>query len=101
MQTSVNPFIRFFDSNRMSPQTKRLLLHTAFWVAWTSRTFYDVVSLYNLQGAIVFSLVYLMSQMPLVYTHLYVLVPQLLHKRRYVAYGVAVVALLFAYSFFN
>lgn len=101
MQQSPNPFIRFLDTNRMSEATKRVLMHAAFWIAWTSRTFYDIVSLYNLQGAFVFSAAYLISQMPLVYVHLYVLVPRLLHTRRYVLYGLATTALLFGYSAFN
>ena len=98
---SPNPFVRFFDTNRMSDTTKRVLMHAAFWVAWTSRTFYDIVSLYNLQGAFVFSTAYLLSQMPLVYIHLYFLVPKLLHNRRYVLYAIGTVALLFGYSAFN
>ena len=101
MQPSLNPFIRFFDSNRLSPATKRLLMHASFWVAWTSRTFYDIVSLYDLKGAFVFSGAYLLSQMPLVYLHLYVLVPRFLHRRKYVLYGISTVALLFGYSFYN
>ena len=96
-----NPFVRFLDTNRMSETTKRVLMHAAFWVAWSSRTFYDIVSLYNLQGAFVFTGAYLISQLPLVYIHLYLLVPKFLHQRRYVLYGVSTLALLYGYSAFN
>jgi two-component system, LytTR family, sensor kinase len=43
----------------------------------------------------------LLSQMPLVYIHLYLLVPALLHKRRYILYGLSTIVLLFGYSAFN
>ncbi|HZG01380.1 MAG TPA: histidine kinase, partial [Chitinophagales bacterium] len=99
--TGPNPFVRFLDTNRMSEPVKRVLMHAAFWFAWLSRTFYDIASLYNTQGAFVFTGAYLLSQLPLVYIHLYLLVPKLLHQRRYVLYALSTVALLYGYSAFN
>lgn len=83
------------------PVLKRVLLHALFWTAWMSRTFYDIVSLYSLQGAFAFSFSYIIAQMPFVYIHLYILVPRLLNKRKYFLYVPATIALLFMYSYLS
>jgi len=83
------------------PILKRVLLHALFWTAWMSRTFYDIVSLYSWQGAFIFSFSYIITQMPFVYVHLYVLVPKLLNRKKYLLYIPCTVALLFAYSYLS
>jgi two-component system, LytTR family, sensor kinase len=83
------------------PILKRILLHALFWTAWMSRTFYDIVSLYSWQGAFIFSFSYIMTQMPFVYVHLYVLVPKLLNRKKYLLYIPCTIALLFAYSYLS
>jgi hypothetical protein len=80
---------------------RRVLLHVVFWIAWLSRTYYDLVSLFGMQGSLIFLSVYASAQIPMVYFHLYVLAPQLLHKRRYVLYAISTVSLLFVYSYVN
>ena len=84
-----------------NPVLKRILLHALFWAAWMSRTFYDIVSLYSWQGAFAFSFSYIIAQMPFVYLHLYVLVPKLLNRKKYLLYIPATVALLFIYSYLS
>lgn len=66
-----------------------------------SRTFYDIVSLYSWQGAFAFSFCYIVAQMPFVYLHLYVLVPKLLNKKKYLLYIPCTIALLFSYSYLS
>jgi two-component system LytT family sensor kinase len=83
------------------PILKRVLLHALFWTAWMSRTFYDIVSLYSWQGAFVFSFSYILAQMPFVYLHLYVLVPKLLNRKKYLLYIPCTIALLFIYSYLS
>lgn len=81
---------------------KRVLMHVGFWILWLSRTFYDVISLYGFGvGEFLFMAVYAATQIPMMYFHLYVLVPGLLNRKRYVLYGIATVSLVFAYSFTN
>lgn len=80
---------------------KRIFLHAMFWTAWMSRTFYDIVSLYSWEGAFAFSFSYIIAQMPFVYIHLYVLVPKLLNKRKYLLYIPSTIALLFIYSYLS
>jgi sensor histidine kinase YesM len=84
------------------PRVKRVLMHIGFWIFWLFRTFYDIVSLYGLGiGELLFMLVYASTQIPMMYFHLYVLVPKLLRKKRYVIYAASTIALVFAYSFVN
>lgn len=86
----------------MNPPVKRVLMHVGFWILWLSRTFYDIISLYGLGlGECLFMLVYASTQVPMMYLHLYVLVPQLLNRRRYILYALCTVALVFAYSIVN
>ncbi|MBX7140720.1 MAG: histidine kinase [Chitinophagales bacterium] len=90
------------ELQKLSPQSKRVLMHIGFWVFWLSRTFYDLVSLYGLgPGEILFMVVYTATQVPMMYFHLYVLVPRLFNRKRYVLYGLSAIALVFAYSFCN
>jgi len=86
----------------MDPPVKRVLMHVGFWILWLSRTFYDIISLYGIGiGECLFMIVYASTQIPMMYFHLYVLVPKLLNRRYYVLYGVSTVALVFAYSWVN
>src|SRR5580765_7770489 len=80
---------------------RRVLLHILFWIGWLSRTYYDLVSLYGWRGSLIFLAVYACAQVPMVYFHLYVLVPDLLHRRRYSLYAITTIALVFAYSAIN
>jgi hypothetical protein len=84
------------------PRVKRVLMHVGFWIFWLFRTFYDIVSLYGLgPGELLFMLVYTATQVPMMYFHLYFLVPRLLNNRRYVLYAACTIALVFAYSYVN
>jgi sensor histidine kinase YesM len=93
---------KFSAMHHVSLQGWRVLMHVGFWILWLSRTFYDLVSLYGLgAGEIMFMVVYAATQIPMMYFHLYVLVPKLLNRRRVILYAMATVALVFAYSFCN
>lgn len=90
--------IRYLNSH---PILKRILIHAAFWLAWMSRTFYDIITLYSFKGAMTFSCTYIATQLPFVYLHLYVLVPFLLNRKKYISYVPLTILSLFAYSYFN
>lgn len=86
----------------MQPEVLRVLMHVGFWLFWLFRTFYDIVSLYGWgPGELLFMMVYAATQIPMMYLHLYFLVPQLLNRKRYLVYAVCTVALVFAYSYVN
>ncbi|MFI5134502.1 MAG: sensor histidine kinase [Chitinophagales bacterium] len=100
--TDVAYQIKLWSENNMTPRTRRVLMHVGFWILWLSRTFYDVISLYGFGlGEFLFMVVYASTQIPMMYFHLYVLVPKLLNRKKYVSYGICAVALVFAYSFTN
>jgi sensor histidine kinase YesM len=79
----------------------RVAAHSLFWIVWLSRTFYDLVTLYGFGGSIFFLLIYAACQVPMVYAHLYLLVPRLLYQRRYILYMAGTAVLLVAYSAVN
>ncbi|MBA2422829.1 MAG: sensor histidine kinase [Chitinophagales bacterium] len=80
----------------------RLLMHIGFWLFWLFRTFYDIVSLYGFgYGELLFMLVYAATQIPMMYFHLYILVPRLLNSRHYLLYAIATIGLIFTYSVVN
>jgi LytS/YehU family sensor histidine kinase len=86
----------------MNAGSRRVLMHVGFWVLWLSRTIYDIVSLYGFgAGEILFLVVYAATQIPMMYFHLYVLVPKLFKAGSYWLYALCTVALLAAYSFVN
>ncbi len=80
---------------------RRMFMHSAFWVAWLSRTLYDIVRIFGVQSAFLFSFTYVFTQMPFVYLHLYYLVPTFLNQKKYKTYLCLTIASLFTYSFFN
>jgi sensor histidine kinase YesM len=80
----------------------RLLMHVGFWIFWLFRTFYDIVSLYGWgPGELLFMLVYTATQVPMMYFHLYFLVPRLLNRKRYVFYAISTIVLVISYSYVN
>lgn len=86
---------------KVNPVLQRILLHVAFWIMWSSRTFYDIVSLWGWSGASIFSGSYIATQIPLVYFHLYFLIPRFFNRKDFVIYGLCTITLLFAYSYVN
>ena len=80
---------------------RNLFLHSLFWFVWLSRSFYDIYTPWGVQGAILYVGVVLITQMPLVYFHLYFLVPRLLIKRRYIPYFIITALCVVTYSYAN
>lgn len=76
-------------------------MHSAFWMAWLSRTLYDIIRIFGMQSAFLFSFTYIFTQMPFVYLHLYYLVPRFLNQKKYKTYLIFTSISLFVYSFFN
>lgn len=102
MDQQVPTFPQRINSWLQNPAIRRVLMHVGFWLFWLFRTFYDIASLYGLgSGELLFMVVYASTQIPMMYFHLYFLVPQLLNRRKYVLYAICTVALVMAYSYVN
>jgi hypothetical protein len=92
--------VEYFNLKITSNQ-RRLVLHSLFWVAWLSRTLYDIIRIFGIESAFLFSFTYIFTQMPFVYLHLYVLVPKYLNTKKYAQYLILTISSLFVYSYFN
>lgn len=89
-------------NRRLPNQTLRsVLLHTLFWFVWLSRTMYDIKDLWGWNWSLMYIGVIFICQAPLVYLHLYVLVPKLLNRRHYIAHFISIGSLIYLYSFCN
>jgi len=82
-------------------KTRRIVFHILFWLIWLSRSFYDTENAWGFKSSMYFVAVVFVTQAPLVYIHLYFLVPRLLNRRKYVLHLLATGALIAAYSFAN
>ena len=85
----------------LNNKQRQFLLHLFFWIIWLSRTLYDILRIFGTQSAFLFSFIYIFTQMPFVYLHLYYLVPKYLNNKKYQSYILLTVASLFIYSYFN
>ena len=92
--------VEYFNLKITSNQ-RRLVLHSLFWVAWLSRTLYDIIRIFGIESAFLFSFTYIFTQMPFVYLHLYILVPKYLNTKKYAQYLILTISSLFVYSYFN
>ncbi len=80
---------------------KSVILHICFWVVWLFRSFYDVYGPWGFKNAALYITVVAITQIPLVYFHLYVLVPRLLNNKKYIPYFLITASLVMLYSFCN
>jgi two-component system, LytTR family, sensor kinase len=84
-----------------NPKVRSLLLHTLFWVVWLSRNLYDVVGIWSWPWALFYALTIFISQAPLVYLHLYLIVPKFLNRQRFALYLLITGVLVCASSWIN
>lgn len=91
------------DINRKIPngRYRSILLHLAFWFVWLSRNMYDIITPWGWKFGLLYIGVIFITQAPLVYVHLYVLVPRLLMKRRYTIYAIITISAVYLYSVCN
>lgn len=67
-------------------RVQSIILHVLFWSVWLTRSFYDAYSVWGITWGLAYAGLVFVCQLPLVYTHLYVLVPRLLNKKQYITY---------------
>ncbi len=62
---------------------------------------FDIINLFGLKYSLLFIAVTFLTQAPLVYTHLYVYVPKLLNKKKYLLYFLLTAGSIYLYSYLN
>lgn len=97
----IDKLILRFNNAVANPRTKSIILHSLFWFVWLLRSFYDVYDAWGLSSAFLYLSVLIITQVPLVYFHLYVLVPLLLNRKKYIVYCLITTSLVLLYSFCN
>ncbi len=97
----IENLIQQFERKVPNARMKSIILHAFFWTVWLFRSFYDVYGPWGFKNAALYILVVCVTQMPMVYFHLYVLVPSLLNKKKYIPYFLITVSLVMLYSYCN
>jgi sensor histidine kinase YesM len=90
-----------FNEHVPNKRMKSIILHSLFWSVWLFRSFYDVYVPWGISGGILLISVVLITQLPLVYFHLYFLVPRLFNKRFFIFYLPSAAASVILYSYCN
>ena len=97
----IEKIFSLFRQQIRNQRTRTIILHTLFWLVWLFRSFYDIYTPFGLIGALLFIGAVFITQAPLVYFHLYFLVPRLILKKRYILYIVITASCVFIYSYCN
>ncbi len=97
----IEKILDLYNSRISNPRIKSIILHSLFWFVWLSRNLYDIVIPWGWLWSLIFVGIVFISQAPMVYLHLYVLVPKLLNKRHFVSYILLTALLIFSYSHWN
>jgi two-component system, LytTR family, sensor kinase len=97
----IEKLLTWFNERVPDKRTKSIILHSLFWFVWLFRSFYDVFGPWGFKGGLLYIGVVLITQMPLVYFHLYFLVPKLLNRRFFVFYLISAAACVTVYSYTN
>lgn len=97
----IDKFIYLLNGRITGRLTRNVILHGLFWVFWLLRSFYDLYAPWGVSGALLYVGIVFITQAPLVYFHLYFLVPRLLNKKRYIPYLLITVVCVLTYSTCN
>jgi sensor histidine kinase YesM len=97
----IEKLLIWFDENIPNKRTKSFVLHSLFWCVWLLRSFYDTFTPWGLTGSTAYIAVVLITQVPLVYFHLYFLVPRFFNKKNFLIYIVCTAAAVTLYSYCN
>jgi len=95
----IEKLIETFNRRVPGTRTRSILMHTLFWMVWLSRTLFDIQELWGWNWSLIYIVIVFCCQAPLVYLHLYVLVPKLLNKKQYIIYLLATILGIVVYSF--
>ena len=101
LKAMIENLILKFDRGIENKRLKSIILHLMFWIVWLFRSMYDVYGTWGWKNAFLYIVVVAVTQIPMVYLHLYVLVPSLLNKKKYITYIFVTVPLVLLYSLCN
>ncbi len=76
-----------------NPRLRSILLHALFWSVWLARNVFDVIEVWGRDWALLFTGTIFITQAPLVYLHLYWIVPRFLNRSKLLIY-IALTAIL-------
>ncbi len=82
-------------------KVQSIIMHVLFWLVWLTRSFYDTYTVWGINWGLIYTGIVFVSQLPLVYTHLYILVPRLLNKKQYITYFLTTAIGIVLYSRLN
>ncbi len=82
-------------------KVQSVILHSLFWAVWLTRSFYDTYSLWGVEWGLAYVVIVFISQVPLVYIHLYYFVPKFLNRKKYAIYVLLTILSVYGYSLFN
>ena len=85
----------------ISNQQKSALLHILFWVAWIVIQYSILSSFIPEAPALRITITRISFQIVIFYLHVYVLIPQLFIRKRYVYYAISIAALIFMIGLFR
>ncbi len=97
----IDRLLEHYNHRLPYPLLRSILLHTLFWFVWLSRTMYDIKDLWGWNWSILYIGIIFICQAPIVYIHLYILVPKLLNKKHYLVHFISIGTLIYLYSFCN
>ena len=97
----IEKFLERYNQRILNPRINSVILHAMFWIVWLSRNLYDIITPWGWKWGLIYTAIVFISQAPMVYLHLYVLVPKLLNKRKYFVYFFITGLLIFCYSHWN
>ena len=97
----IEKVLTLFNKRVPGIRNRNIVLHSLFWFVWLLRSFYDIYAPWGIHGALIYVGVVFMTQLPLVYFHLYFLVPKLLIRKRYALYILITAGSVIAYSYIN
>ena len=97
----IEKLLALFTERIPGKRTRNIVLHSLFWFVWLLRSFYDIYTPWGINGALIYVAVIFTTQLPLVYFHLYFLVPQFLVRKRYILYILITAGCVIAYSYCN
>ncbi len=97
----IEQLIEDFNGKVANGRLRSIILHLLFWFVWLSRNMYDIITPWGWSFGMLYIGVIFITQAPLVYLHLYLLVPRLLIRRRYLLYVTLTAAGIYLYSLAN
>ncbi len=97
----IEKLLTWFNGHIPNKRMKSVILHSLFWSVWLFRSFYDVYVPWGFSGGLLYISIVLITQVPLVYFHLYFLIPRLFNKRFLVFYLLSASTCVILYSYIN